>query len=102
MMLFIPPIDGHQPSSKFRAKILFNHLQFQGEDAAFSIGGFQDLKNMIKPCNGNTVSLCTLIKRIPASNGMSCPQLFQHVEPNISGIVTMVTFQKQDSPLVYA
>lgn len=33
---------------------------------------------------------------------MTRPQLFQHVEPNITGIVTMVTFQKQDSALVYA
>jgi hypothetical protein len=33
---------------------------------------------------------------------MSRPQLFQHVEPNISGVVTMVIFQKQDLPLVLA
>jgi len=102
MMLFIPLIDGQQPTPEFRAKILFNHLQFLGEEAAFSTGGFQDLKNIIKPRNGNSVSLCTLIKSVPASTGMTRPQLFQHVEPNISGIVTMVTFQKQDSNLVFA
>jgi hypothetical protein len=77
-------------------------LQFLGEEAAFSIGGFQDLKSIIKLHNGNLDSLCTLIKSIPASTGMTRPQLFQHVEPNISGIITMVTFQKQDSNLVYA
>jgi hypothetical protein len=33
---------------------------------------------------------------------MSRPQLFQHVEPNISGIIIMVTFQKQDSTHVIA
>jgi hypothetical protein len=33
---------------------------------------------------------------------MSRPQLFQHVEPNISGVVTMVICQKQDLPLVLA
>jgi hypothetical protein len=33
---------------------------------------------------------------------MSHPQLFQHVEPNIFGVVMMVTFQKQDLPLVIA
>jgi hypothetical protein len=33
---------------------------------------------------------------------MSRPQLFQHIEPNISGVVTMVTFQKQDLLLVLA
>jgi hypothetical protein len=42
-----------------------------------------------------------LIKSIPASQGISRPQLFQTVEPNISGIVTMVSFQKQDSDKVY-
>jgi hypothetical protein len=51
---------------------------------------------------GNKVSLKTLLKSIPASTGMSRPQLFQHLEPNISGVVTMVTFQKQDIPLVLA
>jgi len=40
-------------------------------------------------------------KSIPTSKGMSQPQLFQYVEPSISGIVTMVTFQKSDSELVY-
>ena len=32
---------------------------------------------------------------------MSQPQLFQHMEPNASSIVTIVTFQKQDRDLVY-
>jgi hypothetical protein len=41
-----------------------------------------------------------LIKSIPASNGMSCPKLFQQVKANISGIVTIVIFQKQDEELV--
>ena len=77
-------------------------MHFLGEEAAFSIGGFQDLKSTIKLHNGNLDSLCTLIKSIPASTGMTRPQLFQHIEPNISGIITMVTFQKQDSNLVYA
>jgi hypothetical protein len=44
----------------------------------------------------------TLIKSIPASSGMIRPQLFQHVKPNVSGVVTMATFQKQDSELVHA
>jgi hypothetical protein len=46
-------------------------LQFLGEEAAFSIGGFQDLKNIIKLQNGNSVSLRTLIKSIPASASMT-------------------------------
>jgi hypothetical protein len=102
MLLFIPLLEGQQPTSKFRSKVLFNHSQFLGEEAAFSIGGLQDLKTMVKLKNGNTVPLRTLIKSIPASEGMSRPQLFMQVEPNITGIVTMVTFQKADSALVTA
>jgi hypothetical protein len=101
MMLFIPLLEGHQPSNEFCAKVLFNHEKYIGEEEAFSIGGFQDLKTQVKLKNGSTVSLCTLIKSIPLSSGMSRPQLFQQVEPKISGIVTMVTFQKQDHDLVY-
>jgi hypothetical protein len=40
MMLFIPLIDGHQPTQEIWNKILFDHIQFQGEEAAFFIGGF--------------------------------------------------------------
>jgi len=100
MMPFIPLIDSHQPTQEKRNKILFYHIQFQGEEVTFSISGFQDLKTIIKLRNGNSVSLRTLIMNISVSTGMTCPQLFQHVEPNIT--VTMVIFQKQDSALVYA
>ncbi len=102
MMLFILLLEGQQPTSEIQSKILFNHDQYLEDEAAFSIGGFQDLKSIIKLRNGKSVSLRTLIKSIPASTGMTRPQLFQHLEPNISGVVTMVTFQKQDSDHVYA
>ncbi len=99
-MPFIPLIDSHQPTQEKWNKILFYHIQFQGEEVTFSISGFQDLKTIIKLRNDNSVSLRTLIMSISVSTGMTCPQLFQHVEPNIT--VTMVIFQKQDSALVYA
>jgi hypothetical protein len=44
MMLFIPLLEGHQPSNEFQAKILFNHDKYIGEEAAFSIGGFPSSK----------------------------------------------------------
>jgi hypothetical protein len=47
MMLFIPHTTGHYPSPEFRQRILFNHDQYIGDEAAFSIGGFQDLHNII-------------------------------------------------------
>jgi hypothetical protein len=102
MMLFIPILEGQQPSTEFRKIILFNHEQYLGDEAAFSIGGFKDLKNQVTWQNGSTVSLCMLLKSIPSSQCMSHPQLFQSVEPNASGIVTMVTFQCQDSDHVYS
>jgi len=102
MMLFIPLMDGDIHSTEFRSKILYNHDQYVGEESAFSIGGFQDIKTSILLKAGNKVSLRALLKSIPASNGMSRPQLYQHVEPNISGVVMMVTLQKQDLPLLLA
>jgi hypothetical protein len=102
MLLFIPLSEGQQPSPEFRSKVLFNHSQFLGDEAAFSFGGLQDLKTLIKLKNGTTVQLQTLLKSIPASKGMSRPQLFMQVEPNITGVVTMVTFQKIDSTHVIA
>jgi hypothetical protein len=44
MMLFIPLLEGHQPSNDFRSKILFYHEMCIGDEEAFSIRGFQDLK----------------------------------------------------------
>jgi hypothetical protein len=102
MMLFILLLEGHQPTPEFHSKVLFNHLKFLGDEAAFSIGGFQDLKSIIKLKIGNMVLLGILIESIPASAGMTQPQLFQHVEPSISSIVTMVTSQKQRlNPCLY-
>jgi hypothetical protein len=101
MMLLIPLIDGQQPTTKFRAKILFNYDQYGDKEEVFSFGGLEDLKNQIKLRNGKIVTLCTLLKSIPASKSMFHPQLFQYVEPNVSGIITMRTFQKADHDLVY-
>jgi hypothetical protein len=96
MMLFIPLLENSAPTTGVCSKILFNHEQYNGDADAFSIGGFQDLKAIITLWNGDKVSLHTPLKSLPASSGMSCPQLFNRVEPNSSGVVTMVTFQKQD------
>jgi hypothetical protein len=43
-----------------------------------------------------------LLKSIPASEGMSHPQLFQQAEPNHGATVTIVTFQASDKELVMA
>jgi len=50
--------------------------------------------------SGKSVSLHLLLKSIPASEGMSCPQLFQQAEPNSGAQVTIVSFQDQDREVI--
>lgn len=96
MMVFLPLTDGSQYSPEYRTKIVFNHEKFIGDEAAICIGGLHDLRNMIKLKSGHEVTIRTLLKSIPASQGMHRPQLFQFVEPNSSGIVTIATYQATD------
>ncbi len=85
-------------------KNLNNHDKYISDKTLFSIsiGGFQDLKNIIKLKNGKQVTLLHLLKNIPASTSMSRPQLFQQADPNLSVVVTIVTSQAQDHELVMA
>ncbi len=72
MMLFIPLLDSHHHSTEFPSKVNFNHEQYISEEAAFSIGGFQDLKSQIQ-------LKMELLKSIPgsaASAGISQPASF--------------------------
>jgi len=100
MMLFLPLSKISTLSSELWKKIVFNHEKFIGEETLFCIGGFQNLNSPILLKNGQAVTLRTLLKSIPASNGMSCLQLFQQAEPNHCAMVTVVTFQAQDRDLV--
>ena len=52
--------------------------------------------------NGKQISIHLLLKSLPASSGMTRPQLFQQAEPNHGAMVTIVTFQHQDHELVLA
>jgi hypothetical protein len=96
MMLFIPLKESTHYSPEYRAKILFNHDKFNGDEAAFFIGRLKVLKTPIKLKNGLIVSLQALLKGFPASPGMSKSLLFQHVEPNATGVVAMAVYQKAD------
>jgi hypothetical protein len=102
MMVFIPISDLYNSSQAFRAKLQFNHEKYIGDETFFCIGGFNNLNNSVLLKNGNTISLCLLLKSIPATEGMSRPQLFQQVEPNNGATVTIVTFQNQDKEFVIA
>ncbi len=49
MMVFIPFSKGTHSSAEYWAKILFNHENFMGDQMAISIGGLNNLNNLIKP-----------------------------------------------------
>jgi hypothetical protein len=102
MMLLLPTKDIYTFSNEFQTKIIFNHDKYIGDETLFCIGRFHDLKNVITLKNGKQVTLWHLLKSIPASTGMLQPQLFQQAEPNLSTVVTIVTFQAQDRDLVLA
>ena len=76
MMLFIPHSTILNASIDFKTKILFNHNKFIGDETLFSIGELQDLNSIIKLKNGKLATLRMLLKSIPASEGMSHPQLW--------------------------
>jgi hypothetical protein len=100
MLLFIPLIDKTQMTPEYRNKIIYNHERFLGEEAALCIGGLQDLNTVITIKKGAKITLRMLLKSIPATQGMSCPQLFQFVEPNSSGVVTLATFNSCDKAFI--
>jgi hypothetical protein len=102
MMVFIPISDLYNSSPDFRTKLLFNHDKYIGDETLFCIGVFNNLNNLVHLKNGKSISLRLLLKSIPASEGMSRPQLFQQVEPNHGATVTIVTFQDRDKELVLA
>ncbi len=99
-MIFIPIADIHKSNDDLRQKIIFNHENFIGEESYFSIGGLQNLNTIVLLKNGASITLRHLLKSIPASQGMSRPQLFSQVEPNSGAHVTVVTFQSQDRDMV--
>jgi hypothetical protein len=103
MMVFIPFSKGTHSSAEYWAKILFNHENFMGDQMAISIGGLNNLNNLIKPKSLNQkITLRAFLKSLPASKGMSSLVLFQHVEPNFTNSIMMVVFQKMDHPFVMA
>jgi hypothetical protein len=101
MMLLIPlnPNIMYKPS--YHQKVIYNHEQYLGEETCMCIHGFHDLSTIIKLKNSQEVSLRMLLHSLPASQGMSWPQLFQLVEPNPAGAVVLITFQQCDKDLVF-
>jgi hypothetical protein len=102
MSLFIPIGNVTKATPEFRLKIIFNHDKHIGDETLFCIGGFNDLNTHITLKNDKSIPLHILLKSIPASEGMSRPQLFTQVEPNPAAMVTIVTYQARDHNLVSA
>jgi hypothetical protein len=96
MMLFIPMNEDTQYTSDYRKKLIFNHDSFIGTEDAITLNGLHNLNNIVTLKNGDKIKIRMLLKSLPASQGMSRPQLFQFVEPNNSGITTLATFQVKD------
>jgi hypothetical protein len=100
MMIFIPLHDGISLSTTQRDKVIFNHESFIGSEEAMCIGSLSNLNTIIKIKGGHNISLRLLLKSLPASQGMSRSQLFQFIEPNISGVTTIATLQSTDKTFI--
>jgi hypothetical protein len=99
MMVFIPFSEGTHSSAKYHAKILFNNENFVGDQMAISIGGLNNLNNLIQlKLMNHRISLRALLKSLQVTQGMLSLVLFQHVEPNFTNSIMMFFFQKIDLP----
>ena len=102
MLLFIPvtsKLDAEYTDTQ-RAKYLFNHQAYLGDEDCFAIFGLSNLETLLTLKDGKLTTIRTLLKSLPASDGMSRPRLFQVVDLVPSQDCVIVTFQRSDRPLV--
>jgi len=102
MFLFIPitsKLDAEYTDAQ-RAKYLFNHQAYLGDEDCFAIFGLSNLETLLTLKDGKLTTIRTLLKSLPASEGMSRPRLFQVVDLVPSQDCVLVTFQRSDRPLV--
>jgi hypothetical protein len=102
MLLFIPLHDNIQYDAAYRHKVIYNHEQYLGNEEGISIHGLQDPDLIINLKNQQKVTIRMLLRSIPATQGMSRPQLFQLAETNKDKEVIVVTYQKEDRAPVQA
>jgi hypothetical protein len=76
MMLFVPMHEDANYCTGCHKKLMFNHDSFLGKEDAVTIKGLQNLNNEISLKNGDKITIFMLLKGLPASQGMSLPQLF--------------------------
>jgi hypothetical protein len=102
MLLFIPvtsKLDAEYTDTQ-RAKYLFNHQAYLGDEDCFAIFGLSNLETLLTLKDGKLTTIRTLLKSLPASEGMSRTRLFQVVDLVPSQDCVIVTFQRSDRPLV--
>lgn len=102
MLLFIPLYDHIKHEPAYRQKVIYNHERYLGEEEAFCIHGLQDFNTTITLKDNQKVTLRMLLRSLPATQGMSRPQLFQMVETDSTREIILVTYQKCDKHYVSA
>jgi len=96
MLLFIPLYDNIQYDASYRQKVLYNHEQYLGDEEGVSIYGMQDLDMLTVLKNQQHITIRFLLRSLPATQGMSRPQLFQLAETNETREAIVVTYQRED------
>jgi hypothetical protein len=71
-----------------------------GDEDCFAIFGLADLNTTVTLADNKEVTIRTLLKSLPASEGMSRSRLFQVVDCISAQNCVLVTFQRSDKPLV--
>lgn len=61
----------------------------------YALEAYKTLILLIRLKNDQVISIRMLLKSIPATQNMCHSQLFQFIEPNSSGMVTLATYQAQ-------
>jgi hypothetical protein len=102
MLLFIPVASRLEAdyTDEQRIKFLFNHMTYIGDQDCIAILGLADLDNKITLKDGSIITVCTLLKSLPACPGMSRNRLFQVVDPASTPDHVIVMYQQCDKMLV--
>jgi hypothetical protein len=87
-------------SDSQRAKFLFNHMTYLGEKNCMAIAGLADLDTDVKLKDNSIITIRTLLKSLPESQGMSRSRLFHIVDPTAAHDCVLVTFQCSDRSFI--
>jgi hypothetical protein len=83
-----------------RAKFLFNHMTYLGEEDCMAIAGLADLETEVKLEDNSIITIRTLPKSLPASQGMLRSWLFHVVDPTAAHDCVLVTFQRSNRSFI--